>query len=142
MCLNTGNPIEGGILFGPNHSGKTYLSVYAHRGHRPLKNKWSDNITPVREYSIFCTSDDFEWNDPNGHYWGLHNEGTTILGCFGEPLCKFPATTNEADPWHGYPVSPMKDGDNNSPSDRLVELWLQDAHISRTFARRIQRRKI
>jgi hypothetical protein len=142
MNNNIGSAVQAGILFGPNDHGKTYLSIFLHRGIRPNKNKWSSNITPPIEYSIFCPSDYANYNDNSGHYWGFLNRGDLRIGLRGERLCKFPLPSNIIDPWHGYPVSPMNDGDYNAPPDYLVQRWPQTGDISRTFARRIQKRKI
>lgn len=103
-----GTPTSDGIEFGPNDSGKPYISLNAHRGSRPHKSKWRTEVTPPMEYGIFCDADGNEWNDNSGHYWGVLNRGDTVLGMVGERLSKFPCTSNDNDPWHGYPVNPAK----------------------------------
>jgi hypothetical protein len=143
MSNNNSHASQPGIMFGPNDSGKTYISLYSHRGTRPQKHRWDPSVPPQREYGLFCTSDQGGWQDLSGHYWGFGNlEGTEVIGTQGERLCKFPRTSNEHDPWHGYPVSPLIEGDTDAPPDALVESWLNTQTISRTFARRIQRRKV
>ena len=134
---------SSGIRFGPNSSGKFYLCLYYHRGNnRPEKNKWHPEIKPQLEYQIFCNTDRENWYDRIGHGWGMHNQGDTIIGFQGERLCKFPRTSNESDPRHGFPVSPMENGDDDTPSDEFIEHWILMGAISKTFGRRIQRRKV
>lgn len=135
---------SAGISFGPNSSGKMYISVFYHRmtGKRYRKNTWCATVSPSMEYDIFCTADDGSWQDSHGHYWGLRAGGATQLGSRGERLCKFPCTSNVSDPWHGFPVSPMYEGDKDAPSDDFVERWIDMGIVSKTIGRRIQRRKI
>ena len=142
--MTTGIVMPSGIKFGPTNKGKWYISVNHHRGAglQKYKNKWSLSVPPPMEYAIFCSADDGDWRDVQGHYWGVHNQGSTILGCRGEKLAKFPCTSNVSDPWHGYPVSPLERGDNDAPPDDFVENWISTGVISKTFGRRIQRRKI
>lgn len=132
------------MQFGPNKTGKFYISIFYHRGTNRLvfKNKWHPDISPFTEYEIFCFADDGNWFDARGHYWGVRERGEAILGCSGERLCKFPKTSNVIDPWHGFPVSPMEDGDDYRPSDDIVEAWIATGIVSKTFGRRIQRRKV
>jgi hypothetical protein len=132
-----------GFIFGPNGSGKLYISVYYHRGSGSShKGCWSDDVPPPLEYEIFCKSDLGKWFDSDGHYWGVHQSGDTVLGTRGERLSKFPANRNAANPWHGYPVSPLIRGDVDAPPDEVVETWIQDGVVNRTFGRKIQRRKV
>ena len=135
---------SSGIKFGPNPTGKFYISINYHRGNNrsALKNKWHPYIKPPLEYQIFCAADCESWYDTSGHGWGMHNQGNTIIGTQGERLCKFPRTSNESDPWHGFPVSPMESGDDDAPSDEFIENWISTGVISKTFGRRIQRRKV
>jgi hypothetical protein len=137
-AMSNGTAIQAGIAFGPNNSGKRYVSVYAHRGNRPQKSKWV--VAPQQEYGLFCAADDGNWSDDNGNYWSLHDNGQAVLGMMGERLAKFPFTAAD-EPWHGYPVS-TREGDENSPPDFLVERWIASAVVSKTFGRRIERRKI
>ena len=133
---------ESGILFGPNASGRTYLSVFTHRGSRPQKNRWSPDVPPPMEYRIFCAADRGNWQCYRGHYWGLHDGGKTVLGYCGERLCKFPCPSNDSDPWHGYPVSPMADGDRDTPPDELVEHWIQTRVITRLLQRPVRAKNV
>ncbi len=103
-----------------------------------MKSQWRAEVTPAMEYDIFQGSDDHGWQDVTGHYWGLHAAGDTPLGTADERLCKFPRTRNPRDPWHGYPVLTA----DEAPLDPFVEMWLSTGVITRTTARRIQRRKL
>jgi hypothetical protein len=133
-----GAPQTAGILFGPTNSGKFYLSTYRHRGSgsRIHKSKWK--IAPALECCIFRSADDADWNCSRGHYWGVHDGGTTELGEQGERLCKFPCTSNNHDPWHGYPVLSQDD----APPDDLVETWIAQGVISKVIGRKIQKGRI
>ena len=106
------------------------------------KSKWHPSTPPPMEYDIFCSADYGNWRDLHGHYWGVHSGGATVLGCLGERLCRFPRTSNAGDPWHGYPVSPLENGDDDAPSDDFVENWIRTGVVSKTFGRRVQRRKV
>lgn|SRR5262249_8857975 len=138
---NTSTATPSGILFGPNGSGKMYMSLYAHRGSNPRKHQWLSAISPKMEFDIFCIADCSDWRDTTGNYWGIHDQGRTVLGTRSEKLCKFPCTSNSTDPWHGYPVSPSEEGDKDAPPDDFVEKWISTSVVSKVFGRRIQRRK-
>ncbi len=143
MIAPQGVATTSGIQFGPNRSGKAYISLFIHRGNkRRDKSKWSPAIAALVEYSIFCSADEGNWRDSLGHYWGVRDNGRTVLGCSGELLSKFPRTQNDHDPWHGYPVSPMEGGDKDAPPDEFVERWIGLGVISKTLGRRIERRKV
>lgn len=139
----TGRATSAGIEFGPTANGKYYVSMNAHRGSRPAKTKWLKAVTPYDEYQLFAVADDHDDQCSKGHYWSFgDSDGSKILGGGDERLGKHPRTSNEADPWHGYPVSPRATGDKDAPSDDLVTQWLQESRITRTFARRIRDRRI
>lgn len=131
-----------GLVFGPDASGKKYLSAYVHRRPgNPLKHQWDPTVSPDMEYSVFCEADTAHWIDNKGNYWGIHNGGRTVLGTQRERLCKFPKNSNATDPWHGYPVSPKEDEDDCPPDD-FVNTWIANNVVTRTVGKRIQRRKI
>lgn len=138
--------MSAGISFGPNGSGKRYISLFVHRQAKTTRRKsmWRDSVPPQDEYGIFCAADAGNWQDGRGHYWGVRRVKTSIavIGLSGERICKFPHTANSGDPWHGYPVSPKRRGDDDSPPDPLVDSWIESAVVTRTFGRRIQRRKV
>lgn len=136
----TGTPTQAGIEFGPTPNGKTYISLYAHRGANPVKSAWA--IPPEDEFAMFSAADAGDWFDADGHYWSLQNRGTSVVGAKGEHLARHPRTQNPSDPWHGYPVSPRRNGAVDAPPDALVERWLVEDVVDRTFARRVQRRRL
>ena len=129
-----------GVVLGPTSKKKMYVSAYIHRGHRPKSKKarWRDDLTVAEEFGLFEVADDGGWRCSRGHMWapGEH-EGARRLGTKAERLAKFPRNTSTA-PWHGYPVSPRLDGSRGRPDDDLLEKWVADGVISRTFARRLQ----
>jgi hypothetical protein len=143
-----GVPTVAGLLYGPRAgSGKRYLCSNHHRGARRgggHKHEWHPvNVPPFVEYRLFCRADDKDWFDSDGHYWGFGNyQGKMILGTNKERLCKFPLPSNATDAWHGYPVSPMQEGDKDAPPDEFIEEWIAKNFISKVFGRRIQRRKV
>jgi hypothetical protein len=141
--VSNGTATDGGILFGPNASGKRYVSLYIHRPpqRKAQKSAWHPDVTPLKEYGIFCVADDSDWRDAFGDYWGLRNGGD-VLGATGERICTFPRTSNAPDPWHGYPVSPMLRGDVDSPPDAFIDAWINSGVVTLTFGRRLQRRKV
>jgi hypothetical protein len=127
-----------GQLFGPNASGKRYLSVNYHRspgGTKEGKSIWHPDVSRDMEYTIFCTADSEKWEEAK-HYWGLHNRAETQLGTDGEIICKFPCPSNLQDPWHGYPLHTSKSKDR--PSDSFVRTcWLEKGIVSKGTARKI-----
>lgn len=132
----------GAVTFGPTSSGKTYASTIAHRGHRPsaVKSRWS--IPPEEEYGLFKEADLNDWQCSKGHYWNRGDiEGRRSLGTRGEKLAKFPET-RDGQPWHGYPASPRFHGPRGRPDDSLLERWVDEEEITRTFARRLQAARI
>jgi hypothetical protein len=136
--------MPNGLLFGATASGKTYISLYQHRGNgsRQHKSMWSQAFSPTDEHALFCLADASVWQDATGHFWAVHNGGATVVGEHGEVLCKFPANANVNVPWHGYPVSPAAERDGDCPPDDFVDGWWQSGTVSKTLARRIQKRKI
>ncbi len=135
---NEAQAVAGGILYGIHYHGKHYLSTHHHRGTRPQKSIWSNAITRSMECCIFYDADKHNWRCSNGHYWGVHHGGETILGQDGERLCKFPCPSNESDAWHGYPVFSKDD----APPDDFVEWWINQGVISRTKGKKIQKGKL
>jgi hypothetical protein len=136
-----GTPVEDGILFGPNANGKSYLSWFEHRGGDRRKSQWAIDVPPAEEYEVFCTSDYGDWVDDSGTYWGVRDAGGRPLGTRGERVAKFPRNDVPAVPWHGYPVSPGSGRPHSSPPDDLVLRWIGSGFVTRTFGRKIQRRK-
>ena len=130
-----------GLEYGPTASGKMYLSVFKHRGggSRQHKHRWS--ISPDAEYGVFYDSDDNCWHDTQLNYWGVLSQGQ-VLGEQGERICKFPCTSNQQDPWHGYPASPRDNGLPDTPPDSLIELWITRGIIPKEFGRKIQKLKV
>jgi hypothetical protein len=144
--MSAGTVTSAGIRFGPNASGKLYISLFIHRQTFATldKSMWHNSVSPQDEYGIFCTADAHNWHDAQGDFWGLLQERGSIIviGVAGERICKFPLNANERDPWHGYPVSPKLRGDDDSPPDAVVERWIDSGVVTRTFGRRVQRRKV
>jgi hypothetical protein len=127
-----------GIHFGPTPNGKRYVSLYNHRQANRGKSVWLKSVRPADEYQMFSDADNYDWYDTRGNYWSLRDGGAEV-GTRGERVAKHPVTTNPTDPWHGYPASPNQKGAGDAPPDPLVEGWLADGLVTRTFARRLQR---
>lgn len=90
-----------GIHFGPTATGKLYISMYTHRGMKPMKTCWHPNIPPKEEFELFTHSDVNQWLDARGHYWSHKEGGAAELGTAGERIAKHPRTTNPTDPSRG-----------------------------------------
>lgn len=132
----------GAVTLGPTSSGKPYASTMAHRGHRPSSKKSRWSVTPEEEYELFEEADVNDWRCSKGNFWNRGDvEGRRSLGTRGEKLAKFPKA-RAGEPWHGYPVSPRFDGPRGRPDDSLIERWVEDKQITRTFARRLQAARI
>jgi hypothetical protein len=135
-----GQATPGGIVFGPNATGKRYLSTYHHRGSgsRQHKSIWAETISPSKECCLFYTAERENWQCSDQHYWGILDGGKTPLGKGGERLSKFPCPSNTTDPWHGYPVF---SGDD-APPDDFIEQWIARDVISKTTGRKIQKGRL
>lgn len=143
MDVTQGTATQDGVVFGPNGTGKLYISLFYHRDlTRAHKSAWCRAVPPPMEYGIFCDADTHLWRDQQDHYWAVHAGGTTVLGARGERLSKFPCPSNVMDPWHGFPVSPLERGDDDAPADDFVDAWIAAGVVSKPVGRRIQRRKI
>lgn len=145
--MSSGTSVPAGIAFGPTKkNGKLYLSVYKHRGSGcpKRKAKWHSSISPDVEYEIFETSDEGNWCDADsGHYYGVRNNGETILGSKEERVCKFPCPRNPWDPWHGYPFKkPNKESSESWIPTNVLDNWLASGAIDLSFYRRIRKGKI
>jgi hypothetical protein len=144
--MNMGAPLAtpSGILFPANASGKSYISLNAHRGNgnRRYKNKWGPHYTPPMEHALFCRADSSAWRDGRGHHWAIHANGTVEIGDRGEIIAKFPFNANSGDPWHGYPVEPQDGRDNDCPPDAIVLAWINATTVSETLGFRIMRRRV
>jgi hypothetical protein len=132
-----------GVAFGPNAKGKHYVSLFKHRGSgdRTKKSCWLPLVSPPDEYGIFCSSDANEWYDAKGNYWGVRNSAAEPLGTDGERLAKFPATSNESDPWHGYPTSLLAT-ERGGPDDATIDRMAASDQISVVVKAKLMRRKI
>jgi hypothetical protein len=130
---------QAGLQYGPTASGKLYLSMYSHRGGNPTKSCWA--VPPDDEYGIFETSDDNDRADGHGNYWGALDAEGTALGTKGERLAKFPFNAVLTVPWHGYPVSPASGRASEMPPDDFINDLIEDGVLSRTFGRKLQRRR-
>jgi hypothetical protein len=131
-----------GIHFGPNGSGKLYLSMFAHRGGTSRKSQWLTAVPPPSEYGVFCHADESEWCDSAQNYWGVLDDRASPLGTRGERIAKFPCSKVPAAPWHGYPVSPGSGSPGDAPEDDLVEEWMSTGSVTKAVGRKIQRRRI
>jgi len=130
-----------GLVYGPTASGKSYLSMYDHRGRNARKSCWATDVLPPDEYAIFDQADTNDQFDLRGHYWGVRSSEGAVLGTRGERLAKFPHNGVSVVPWHGFPVSPASGRDSEAPSDHLVETLIATGTMSRTFGRKLQKRK-
>lgn len=136
----TGTAGPDGICFGPNGSGKVYVSMFVHRGGNPRKSQWLASVTPTTEYEVFCRADSQDWRDSAHNYWGVLDAEASSLGTRGERLAKFLRNEVETAAWHGYPVSPASGSAGDTPEDVLVESWISAGSVA--VGRKIQRRRI
>jgi hypothetical protein len=115
--------------------------MYDHRGRNECKSRWASDVPPPDEYRIFERADSDFHADATGHYWGVRSAAGAVLGTRGERLAKFPRNAVSAVPWHGFPVSPAKGRASECPPDDLVEFLIDTGAVSRTFGRKLQKRK-
>ncbi|MFY8093530.1 MAG: hypothetical protein ACOVN0_08620 [Niveispirillum sp.] len=132
-----GRAVEGGLLYGPNSSGKKYLATYKHRGTgNPHKTLWNKSFSPNEEYGLFCDCDEKKWLDVKNNFWGIVDGGRRALGESGERVGYFPANKVEMVAWHGYPVS-TSDTDYVVP-ENILDLWVSGNVITPIAAKRIR----
>jgi hypothetical protein len=136
--------VQGGILFEADPPGKSYISLHKHRGagDRRHKHMWAVEFVPTAEHALFCKSQQHNWSDEDGNYWGVEPNGMVQLGERGEIIAKFPANANPINPWHGYPVAPEDGKENDCPPDELVLAWIETSTITETLGFRIMRRRL
>ena len=143
--MSTSQQTPSGVLFSPNRNNKSYLSVFYHRNGTNGKSQWSIGIP--EEFNLFCISDDNNWVDANGDYWGVLNNGTSCIGTANERVCKFEPPSLGSVEWHGYPVSASSPALQNS-QDRLkafvlaVQSFIDSQSIDPNIGKRIQRGKL
>ncbi len=135
--------LPDGELYCCTKSNKQYISLNYHRSYTGRKGKsfWKSSISRKLEFEIFYEADDKNWQDYRGNYWGVLNNGLTIIGRDEERLCKFPHNPNPNVPWHGFPVSPAESV-NDTPPTPFVKKWEADKVISRRMAYHIIKRNI
>lgn len=134
-----------GLQFGPTPKGKRYLSRNDHRSFSRdfRRNRWAASCPPHEEYGIFLQADNNDWYDSRPHLWGLKPH-LPVIGTKGERIALFRSPMNNADPWHGYPVSAA---DRNRelahrPESPLVDRWLAAGLLSDFEALRIKRGRV
>lgn len=118
----------------PLANGKSYITLVKHRGGPSEFSQWA--IPFDEEVSLFCRAVEDSWCDSKGNFWGILPDAVQ-LGQKREVISKFPKTSNDGDPWHGYPVSPLN-GKNETPHHTIVNEWhIKYGLISRTVRKRI-----
>ena len=95
-----------GLVYGPTPSGKSYLSMWDHRGRNRCKSRWAGDVPPPDEYRIFERADSDGHADATGHYWGVRSAAGSVLGTRGERLAKFPSNAVSAVPGTAFPSRP------------------------------------
>ena len=129
-----------GLEFGPNDSGKLYMSMNYHRGTRnPNKSTWHQDFKPQEEYELFDRGDRDAWRCARGHQWGIAEDGSRRLGSGGERVSFCPMNENLTVPWHGYPV--FAEGAYKVPEE-VIAIWEDGCVVGRITAKRLRRESI
>ena len=144
-CLDVAPKMTpSGLLFPARGGNSAYLSRTDHRSFAVgERNKWAASCDRYCEYGIFCASENEAWRDSRPQLWGLL-PGLPEIGSDGERLAKFPDPPNEADAWHGYPVSAQdtKRAYAHRPEFSLIKRWICAGLIDDPQAARIRRGKV
>ncbi len=84
--------------------------------------QWRIEVTREQEFGVFDLADDRDTFDPEENLYGvaLDDEGEVLeLGTDGQQVAFFPNTRPEQ-PWHGYPLAPLKRVEPPHPPKREV----------------------
>jgi hypothetical protein len=127
---------------GPLHDERTRRSGYQyffydkhHNPHNRNDAQWLPELSHEEEFEIFNLADVHEISGTNGDLFGLRRspQGKVLpLGTEKQQVAKFP-WTHEGRAWHGYPLWPIKRGDEDrtrlpAPQDALRRMeeigWL------------------
>lgn len=130
--------------FGPTPNGHFYMPMPYHNptaARRANKSRWI--LDPGQQYNVFELADTplgdrVNWmNDDESGLYGMLDSCRMVLGKDGdERLAFFPATRNEADPWHGYPVDSLEIGED------LIAFWFDQQLIDRITYTRLMRHEL
>ncbi len=121
-----------------------------HGGGDPRVSQWAPDVTENAEFGIFDQADALELFDHKGNLYGARRSAAAdellILGTLGQQVAKFPnARPNE--PWHGYPLRPIKANGDVQPPDRPVpkealQRMVDTGVLSRSEMSRIRKGKV
>lgn len=115
-----------------------------HGGGPPDAARWF--LNPLEEFSVFDDADFFEIADDAGRLYGILRDGADglrYLGTWNQQLAEFPLA-NEGQPWHGYPLWPLKDfgpenrrGEKHRPAKQVFVVMERAGLITRRERKRL-----
>ena len=108
--------------------------------------QWLRDLSEDEEFSIFDQADTLNLLDSNGNLYGLRLDVGTpqallILGTFDEYIAKFPRAHADQ-PWHGYPVAPLRRTPPSRPPYRPVPIDVLSAMQARGLISEAQRKRL
>lgn len=139
VCFRNIEKVDG--YYGPTASGKRYKPNPVHNPTAEIrkdKSRWS--LIEPHQYCVFEEADTQGWLGSNGLI-GLviADSKLQIVGLNNEVLAFFPATQNEDDPWHGYPVVASRLDDS---FDKYFKSLFDSKSISKQVYSKLIRKKI
>jgi hypothetical protein len=121
-------------LFHPKHHG---------RG-GPREAQWSKELRRDQEFAVFDLADIHDLLDGKGHLYGLRlapNREILELGTLGQQVAMFPRARPD-EPWHGYPLSPLRRVSPPHPEERDVPTEVLRRMVERGLLNEIERRRL
>ena len=98
-----------------------YLFTDKHHGGDRNAARWSPELSEAQEFSVFDEADWHELSNSEGWLFGVLRleSDLSVLGTKGELVAGFDPG-NGQQPWHGYPVYPLKSGDQKGRPEKVV----------------------
>lgn len=118
--------------------GSRYTSINYHRNHSGQGRKSAWSVSREYECETFCVAELGTWTDSSGNYWSLREDCQVVLGTQNQRVAFFGNRSNDADPWHGYPVSGRASVlEPRRVPDEVIERWFSEKVISRATRKRL-----
>jgi hypothetical protein len=136
---------------GPVHPVRTanhqyqYLFHPKHHGRGgPREAQWLKELSHDQEFGVFDLADTHELLDGKGHLYGFHlgpNQEILELGTLEQQVAMFPRARPD-EPWHGYPLSPLRRVRSPHPEERDVPTEVLRRMVERGLLSEIERRRL
>lgn len=113
---------------------KGYTVNYQHRGKLPLEQKSQWIVDEKEEQRLFELARTNNWYCDKKYLWSV-NEQFCVLGKDRYGYLYLAKYWSNQDYWHGFPVSPRRDGDR--PPSHALKKWVGLQYIRKSIASKI-----